>query len=84
SEAKVIQGYINTINTEKADIDGKYTEIYNNKYLSEAGIASLKSAKDAYDAKHAGLIAAIHGAIVDGKITQEDRDAVNQAFAEYP
>lgn len=83
SEAKVIQGYINTINTEKADIDGKYTEIYNNKYLSEAGKASLKSAKDAYDAKHDSLIAAIHGAIVDGKITQEDRDAVNQAFAEY-
>ncbi|UPI11837.1 hypothetical protein [Bacillus phage SBSphiJ1] len=83
AEAAAIQAYINTLNTEKADIDAKYTEIYNNEFMSDSEKVKLQNAKGSYDSKHTALIDTINGAIVDGKITQEDREAVDQAFDAY-
>ncbi|AYJ75172.1 putative tail fiber 1 [Bacillus phage BSP36] len=83
AEAAAIQAYINTLNTEKADIDAKYTEIFNNEFMDDQSRVKLKNAKDEYDGKHTALIDTINGAIVDGKISSEDRAAVDQAFDAY-
>lgn len=83
AEAKKIQGYINTLNAEKADVDNRYTSIYNNADLSGTPKANLSTAKTAYNTAHTDLISAINTAIADGKTTQAESAAVDTAFTNY-
>ena len=83
SEAQSISLYINTINTEKADIDARYTELHNNQYLAQDKKLGLENAKSAYDSKHTELINLIGYIVGKGKVTLEDRTAVDRVFADY-
>lgn len=83
AEAKVIESYINSLRTEKVDLDVKYEEMISNEYLPTEQHDFLEVAKGAYDSKFAELIDIINAAIQDGKITDEDRQAVNGAFQDY-
>jgi hypothetical protein len=83
AEAKKIQSYINQLNTEKADVDNRYTSIYNNTDLSGTPKSNLSTAKTAYNTAHANLIGAINNAIADGKTTPAESAAVDAAFANY-
>ncbi|APZ82547.1 glycerophosphoryl diester phosphodiesterase [Bacillus phage vB_BsuM-Goe3] len=83
SEARSIGMYINNLNTQKSELDAKYNQIYTNKYLTGDPKTNLDNAKKDFDLKHQALIDVIQGAIVDGKITTEDREAINNAFDAY-
>lgn len=83
AESKAIASYINSLNKEKADVDAKYTEVAANTFLPTAKLSSLTAAKNAYNNKHAALITTIQVAIASNTITDEERTAVDTAFAEY-
>lgn len=83
AEAKAIEKYINTINTEKADVDAKYSEIYNNSYLAADKKTPLETAKSDYDNNHITLINAINTAISDNAVTGTEKADVDEAFADY-
>jgi hypothetical protein len=83
SESKAIATYINTLNKEKADLDAKYTEIYNNTYLSGATKNNLEAAKTDYDNKHEQLITSVQVAIADSRATAEETAAVDNNFVLY-
>ena len=84
SEAKAIQVYINTLNTEKADVDNKYTQIYGNTYLTDATIKNeLLNAKNTYNTSHTNLISSINKAISDGKTTVAEKADVDSKFSAY-
>ena len=74
SEAKAIQQYINILNAEKADIDNRYSIIYNNPYLRNTTIKNnLSTTKSDYDTKHSNLINAINNVIADGKVNSTEK-----------
>ncbi|WGG47690.1 phage tail spike protein [Rossellomorea sp. DA94] len=83
AEAKSIEKYINSLSTEKSDLDTRYTEIYNNTSLSTLSKINLSSAKSAYDTSHNNLISAINAAIADGKTMPSEKSNVDVKFADY-
>jgi hypothetical protein len=83
SEAKTIATYINNLRTEKADVDARYLEILRNIYLPDANDVALVAAKDTYDTAFTDLIDIINAAIMDSKASEEDKIAVDDAFATY-
>jgi hypothetical protein len=83
SEAKGIENYINSLRTEKADLDARYTEIEGNTYLPDTEKTNLQNAKSNYDTQFTDLINIINAAIIDGKASSEDKAAVDLAFDDY-
>jgi archaellum component FlaC len=83
SEAKTIATYINNLRTEKADVDARYVEILGNVYLPKANDDILVAAKTKYDTEFTDLIDIINAAIMDSKASEEDKVAVDAAFASY-
>lgn len=83
AEAIMIAAYINSIQTEKQDIDAKFNEIVGNTMLPTVNRDSLQLAKEEYDFEHGELIQAINVAIEDSKTTAEEKQDVDRAFAEY-
>ena len=81
SEASTIAAYINTVNANKQAIDGTYSKLYANAYLSASGKAALKTAYDNVSTKITVLLNAINNAISDGAITDAEKTSVNNAFA---
>jgi hypothetical protein len=83
AEANSIRKYINTLNTEKVDVDNRYTAIYNNASLSGSAKTNLGAAKSVMDTAHANLISSINTAIADGKATEAESTDVDSKFAAY-
>lgn len=84
AEAKAIEKYLNSLSVEKADVDAKYTEIYNNTDLTDATIKTdLQTKKTAYNTAHSDLINSINMAISDGQTTVEEKQDVDSKFASY-
>ena len=83
TEAKAIETYINSLRTEKADLDARFTEIDTNTYLPATEKTALETAKSTYDTQFTDLIDIINAAIIDNKASSEDKAAVDQAFADY-
>lgn len=83
SEAKSIQKYINTLNNEKADLDQKFYQIYNDPYVGYSQKSNLQSRKLAYDAAHNSLIALINSVVARGNVSSSDQYNVNYAFNTY-
>ncbi|WP_241679594.1 hypothetical protein, partial [Parabacteroides goldsteinii] len=63
AEAKAIEKYINTLNTEKADADAVYTKLYSNIYLLGSPKTDLLNSKITYNGAHTNLIKAVNDAI---------------------
>lgn len=83
TEAKAISVYVNTLQTEKSDVDSRYSAVINNADLSGAPKTAATSAKTAYNSAHSALISAITTAIADGAATIAERDNVDSKFAAY-
>lgn len=82
-EAIAIQTYINSLNTEKADVDSKYNNVYNNASVLGTYKTNLSTAKTAFDTAHTNLISSINTAITDSKTTPIEKADVNSKFATY-
>lgn len=83
SEARAIAKYINTLQTEKLDMDERFKEIYYNMFLDEPEKSELYNRKRAFNVAHDELIDAINIAIEDMKTTAEESNNVNLAFQNY-
>jgi phage minor structural protein len=84
AEAKSIEKYINSLNSEKLDLDNRYTKLFGNAYLTNAIYKTeLSNAKTDFNSKHTALISAINTAISDGLTSATEKTAVDTAFANY-
>lgn len=84
AEATAIEKYLNTVNLEKTDLDGRYLQIYNNTDLTNTTIKTdLYNKKVAYNSAHTNLINSINTAIADGKTTVAEKQDVDSKFASY-
>ncbi|AID50475.1 putative tail protein [Bacillus phage CP-51] len=83
TEARRIQSYINTLETNKARFDKEYASLIANEFMNENDKQGLITAKASHDEKFDLLIKAINDAIEDGKATVEEARHVNESFANY-
>ena len=83
AEAKAIEKYINTLNTEKADADAVYTKLYSNIYLLGSPKTDLLNSKITYNGAHTNLIKAVNDAIADGRTTVAEKNNVDSKFTAY-
>ena len=83
SEAKAIEKYINTLNTEKADADAVYARLHANPFLPDDDASDLAAKKSAYDKAHTSLIDAVQSAIADRRTDDTEKAAVDAAFTLY-
>mgnify|MGYP003487913111 FL=1 len=84
TEAQAIGIYLNSLNTEKSDIDNKYAQIYTNESLIDATVKSnLLASKNSYNTAHTNLIASINTAIQDRRTTVAEKQDVDNKFASY-
>lgn len=83
TEATAIAGYINTVNSAKAEITATYNKLKDNAYMPPAGKNQLTTAYNNVDTAITSLIGAINAAIADGKITEAEKTAVDNAFAAF-
>ena len=83
AEAKAIEKYINTLNTEKADADAVYTKLYSNIYLLGSPKTDLLNSKITYNGAHTNLIKAVNDAIADGRTTLAEKNNVDSKFTAY-
>lgn len=83
AEASAIEKYLNSLNKEKADVDNKYTTIYNQSDLTGTEKTNLASTKTSFNTAHTNLINSINTAIVDGKTTATEKTDVNAKFTSY-
>ena len=83
SEAKAIEKYINTLNTEKADADAVYARLHANPFLPDDDASDLAAKKSAYDKAHTSLVDAVQSAIADRRTDDTEKAAVDAAFTLY-
>ncbi len=83
SEVGAIRTYINTLNSEKANMDNRYNTIYGDTDLTGSYKTNLLSAKNAYNTAHTNLINTISSVISDGKVTEAERTSVDTRFTAY-
>lgn len=83
AEAKAIEKYINTLNTEKADADAVYNKLYSNIYLLGSPKTDLLNSKITYNGAHTNLIKAVNDAIADGRTTVAEKNNVDSKFTAY-
>lgn len=83
SEAIAIRQHLNTLETEKADVDKEYNIIYNNSILSSSLKSELSSVKTEFNNAHSSIKSFINNAISDNRVTESERNSVNSAFLTY-
>lgn len=81
-EAKNIGSYLNSLSLQKAELDQRYNEIYNNYFLQGTPKTNLLDAKTKYNAQYDALINSINTAILDSFATPEESAEVRQGFVE--
>ncbi|WP_339161826.1 phage tail spike protein [Siminovitchia sp. FSL W7-1587] len=83
SEAKAIEKYINSLNTEKTDVDNRYITVYNDADLTGTAKSNLYNAKLSFNTAYNSLVSSINSAIADGKTTPAEKQDVDNKFTAY-
>ena len=83
AEKESLKAQIKSLETEKADLDNRFTSMYANTNLASTAKTNLNTAKNDYNAKHSALLSAINTAIADSQITPAEQTAVDTAFTNY-
>ena len=83
AEYIAIKEKINSLETEKEDIDRSYRLLYDNAYLSQETKALLKTAYDEYNNSHVGLIKYIDETIGDRVATKEEKNNIDGLLSVY-
>ncbi|MCB6712268.1 phage tail protein [Bacteroides xylanisolvens] len=83
AEAKAIEKYINTINSDKATIEATYKKLYANTYLSGTPKTDLLNAKVTLMGSIESLIKSINTAIADGQTTVAEKKDVDDKYAAF-
>lgn len=83
AEAKAIEKYKNTVDTEKLDLDNRYTKVYGDTSLTGTPKTNLATAKTAYNTAYTNLMTAISNAISDGKTSTAEKADVDTKFTAY-
>lgn len=83
AEAKAIEKYINTINSDKATIEAIYKKLYANTYLSGTPKTDLLNAKVTLMGSIESLIKSINTAIADGQTTVAEKKDVDDKYAAF-
>lgn len=84
SEWAAIKAYINTIKQQKAEADAAYDALMKNSFLQDGQEKeALSIAKTTLDKATTGLINIIEQVISDKKITDDESNAVDDAFATF-
>ena len=84
SEKQVLRENLNRITKEKADVDAKYTTIYNNKDLLGIDKINLANAKTSFDSSYNALKSAIDTILNKTNVSDSDAQEIlqkNQAYA---
>lgn len=80
AEAKAIEKYKNSLSETKLSVDGSYTKLYNNAYLTGTPKSNLLAAKTALNTAYTNLVNSINTAIADGKTTAAEKSDVDSKF----
>lgn len=80
TEAKRIGTYLNTLATDKANLDQRTTDILNNPNLPATRNSSLTAAKSQYDSAYTNLINTINPIVSAGVATATDTTNVDNQF----
>lgn len=83
AEAISIKAHINELNTQKNDLDQKFTTIYANTDLVGTAKTNLNSAKVALNSKYTDLVNYINSVTSNGKVTKAQSEAVSTKFTAY-
>lgn len=83
AETIVIKNSIDALNREKADIDARYTSIYNNTNLKGTPKTNLNSKYTTYNTAHTSLIDSINSMIEDKTATESEKVIYNTKLNEY-
>jgi len=82
-EIKIIEESLNNLNKEKMDVDAKYLVIYENEYLDGQLKEDLFNIKTYFDASIEVVIQTISNMILDGNISEEERENFDLAREEF-
>lgn len=80
TEAKRIGTYLNTLATDKANLDQRTTDILANPNLPATRNSSLTAAKSQYDTAYTNLVNTINPIVASGKATTTDTANVDNQF----
>lgn len=83
AEASMIKRKLTDLNQEKADIDSRYSTIYNNVNLLNPAKSNLYNAYNSFVVKHDNLVSITENIIADGLATVTEREQFDKALDEY-
>src|SRR5699024_49946 len=82
SEADAIEKYLNTLEAEKESIGSEVDVLLNNDYIGDL-YAGIDLFYEGYTQRYYDLISAINAAISDGRVTEAEKQEVDERFSEY-
>lgn len=83
AEAAAIEKYINIIECTSKSVEKAYNELYNNSYLEGSAKVSLSNAYSILENTIVTLTHNIQTAIADGRTTQGEKQAVDDAYNDF-
>lgn len=83
-ELKILLSQAQSLDREKADVDALYNQLLNRADLTSSERSTLVSKYNSFSSTHQTLVSGIRLAIEDGKISDEELEAVTRALDSYP
>ena len=83
-ELKILLSQAQSLDREKADVDALYNQLLNRTDLISSERSTLVSKYNSFSSTHQTLVSGIRLAIEDGKISDEELEAVTIALENYP
>lgn len=83
-ELKILLSQAQSLDREKADVDALYNQLLNRADLTSSERSTLVSKYNSFSSTHQTLVSGIRLAIEDGKISDEELEAVTRALENYP
>lgn len=83
-ELKILLSQAQSLDREKADVDALYNQLLNRADLISSERSTLVSKYNSFSSTHQSLVSGIRLAIEDGKISDEELEAVTIALENYP
>ena len=83
-ELKILLSQAQSLDREKADVDALYNQLLNRADLTSSERSTLVSKYNSFSSTHQTLVSGIRLAIEDGKISDEELEAVTIALENYP
>ncbi len=83
-EKEALKLHLKVLNKELGDLSTIFNSIYGSRYTATAYKNTMNASYVAYENSLNSLKSAINNAIGDGKITTSERNAVDNAFRDYP